>query len=120
VVTLKREFGDKGERLAEKVLLKKGYKLLARNFRSRFGELDLVMQDRETLVFIEVKTRVNTKFGRPEEAVTPFVSQPLLFASLYFLFYASHNNTQQFFEYALVSKELLLLQDVQTLYSKNC
>lgn len=72
MVTLKREFGDKGERLAEKVLLKKGYKLLARNFRSRFGELDLVMQDRDTLVFIEVKTRMNTKFGRPEEAVTPW------------------------------------------------
>jgi putative endonuclease len=68
----RRQFGNKGEGIAEKVLRRKGYKLLARNFRSRFGELDLVMQDKDTLVFVEVKTRINTKYGRPEEAVTPW------------------------------------------------
>lgn len=72
MVTLRRQFGDEGEKLAEKLLLEKGYKLLARNFRSRFGEIDLIMQDHETLVFVEVKTRVNTKYGHPEEAVTPY------------------------------------------------
>lgn len=66
----KKQFGDFGERLAEKHLLKKGYTILVRNFRSRFGELDLIAKDKDTLVFVEVKTRVNTKYGLPEEAVT--------------------------------------------------
>lgn len=66
----KKQFGDFGERLAERHLQEKGYTILARNFRSRFGELDLIAQDKDTLVFVEVKTRVNTKYGLPEEAVT--------------------------------------------------
>ncbi|MFZ2201841.1 MAG: YraN family protein [Microgenomates group bacterium] len=62
--------GKRGEDIALADLLKKGYRLLIRNFRNKFGEIDLVMEDGQTVVFIEVKTRVGDDFGLPEEEVT--------------------------------------------------
>ncbi len=51
-------------------LRRKGYKILYRNFRARHGgEVDIVCRDRDTLVFVEVKTRTREDFGRPVEAV---------------------------------------------------
>lgn len=62
--------GKRGEQAALKFLKRKGYKILGKNFRSRFGEIDIVAQEAEVLVFVEVKTRWSHKFGYPEEAVT--------------------------------------------------
>ena len=64
-------FGSVGESCAVKLLTDHGYKIIEKNFRSRFGEIDIVAMDGDTLVFVEVKARQNTKFGLPEEAVTP-------------------------------------------------
>lgn len=61
--------GDRGERLAASTLRRKGYRILARQCRGRFGELDLVALDRDCLVFVEVKTRSTDRAGRPGEAV---------------------------------------------------
>lgn len=61
--------GRAGEKLAEEYLQKKGYKMLQRNFRTKFGEIDLVCQDNDTLVFVEVKTKVGEEWGSPEEMV---------------------------------------------------
>lgn len=61
--------GREGERAAEVLLVDKGMRVLARGWRSRRGEIDLVMEDGEVLVFVEVKTRAGTGFGRPAEAV---------------------------------------------------
>ncbi len=61
--------GIKGEELALSFLLGLGYHLLERNYRCRFGEVDLIMQDGDEIVFIEVKTRRCTNFGVPQEAV---------------------------------------------------
>lgn len=58
-----------GELLAHKELLKKGYVILERNFRNKFGEIDIIAQDRDTLVFVEVKTKIGEDFGLPEEMV---------------------------------------------------
>lgn len=66
----KDPFGKAAEDFASELLRKNGYKILQRNFRSRFGELDIIAQDKDTLVFIEVKARTNRRFGLPEEAVT--------------------------------------------------
>ncbi len=63
-------FGNRGERVAAKLLKGKGYRILARNCRSRWGEIDLIARDGDTIVFVEVKTRSNTDAGRPEDAVT--------------------------------------------------
>ena len=62
--------GKRGEKAAENFLIRKGYKLLARNFRySRYGEIDLVFIEGKEVVFVEVKARSNTSFGFPEEGV---------------------------------------------------
>ena len=62
--------GEHGEKLAARFLRSHGFKLLYRNFRGRQGgEIDLVCRERDTLVFVEVKTRTREDFGRPLEAV---------------------------------------------------
>lgn len=62
--------GSRGEEMALTELLEKKYRLLCRNFRNRFGEIDLVMEDGQTVVFVEVKTRIGDDFGLPEEEVS--------------------------------------------------
>lgn len=62
--------GALGEKLACRYLRRNGYKVLFRNFRGRSGgEIDVVCRDKDTLVFVEVKTRGREDFGRPVEAV---------------------------------------------------
>jgi putative endonuclease len=62
--------GTRGEKLAARHLRRQGFKVLYRNFRGRQGgEIDLVCRDRDTLVFVEVKTRTREDYGRPLEAV---------------------------------------------------
>ena len=67
----KDDLGRRGERLAEQHLLARGYLLVARNWRCRQGEINLVVRDGDALVFVEVKTRSSTAFGHPFEAITP-------------------------------------------------
>ncbi len=62
--------GREGERLAERHLRGLGYKTIARQYSTPVGELDLVMRDRDTVVFVEVKTRGDRKFAEPEDAIT--------------------------------------------------
>lgn len=66
----RQQIGAWGERQAEQYLLDHGLIMIERNYRTPFGELDLVMSHGEQLVFIEVKTRSSNKFGWPEDAVT--------------------------------------------------
>ena len=62
--------GARGEKLAARYLRRHGFKILYRNFRGRQGgEIDLVCRDRDTLAFVEVKTRTREDFGRPLDAV---------------------------------------------------
>lgn len=67
----RRDLGCRGEELAAAALKKAGYKIVERNYVSPLGEIDLIARHRGTLVFVEVKTRRNTKFGNPAEAVHP-------------------------------------------------
>ena len=55
--------------MAADYLAKKGYRIEERNFRTRFGEIDIVCWDGEILVFVEVKTKIGHDFGEPEEMV---------------------------------------------------
>ncbi len=63
--------GRLGEDIAVKYLQRSGYTILARNFKARYGELDIIALHNNTLIFVEVKTRIGNAFGTPEEAVTP-------------------------------------------------
>jgi len=62
--------GPLGERLAERHLLARGYRLLERNWRCPRGEIDLILQDGDETVFVEVKTRSALGYGHPLEAIT--------------------------------------------------
>ncbi|EKD53474.1 MAG: hypothetical protein ACD_61C00036G0003 [uncultured bacterium] len=64
-----KKTGNRGEEMAAEYLLKKGYEIEERNFRTRFGEIDIVCWDAQTLVFVEVKTKIGHDFGEPEEMV---------------------------------------------------
>lgn len=61
--------GMHGENIAVSYLERRGYTILARNIRQRFGEIDIVAEDGDVLVFVEVKTRKNDRYGSPFEAV---------------------------------------------------
>ena len=66
-----RKSGIEGENLAVEYLKKQGNVILERNFNTKVGEIDIIAQDKDTIVFIEVKARENTKFGQPIESITP-------------------------------------------------
>jgi len=79
------DVGSLGEDIAEKYLKKHGYKIIDRNFRSgRWGEIDIVAIEDDVLVFVEVKTRLNTDYGAPQDAVTFHKLRALKRAGLYF------------------------------------
>ncbi len=65
------EFGIEGEDIAVNYLVREGYLVLDRNWRSGHRELDIVAEKDGTLVVVEVKTRKSSKYGNPEEFVTP-------------------------------------------------
>ena len=74
-----------GEELATSFLRKKGYKIIERNFRKGYGEIDIIAIDPstisgqvDTLVFVEVKTRISINFGSPFEAITPWKLKTLV------------------------------------------
>lgn len=67
----KQAAGAWGEDLALRYLTRRGYTLVERNYRTRRGEIDLIVRKEGVLVFVEVKLRRTTSFGNPLEAVTP-------------------------------------------------
>ena len=66
----RKEVGARGEKLAADFLKKRGYRILQKNFRCREGEIDIIAQKDECIVFVEVRTKKSTAFGTPEESVT--------------------------------------------------
>jgi putative endonuclease len=77
--------GSRGERVAERFLRGKGYRILDRGCRSRVGEIDLVALDGETIVLVEVKTRRRGDGGAAAEAVGPVKQRRLTRAALGYL-----------------------------------
>ena len=61
--------GKVGEEMAARFLTKKGYKIVARNFKTKYSEIDLIARRKDLLVFVEVRTRVGENFGLPEETI---------------------------------------------------
>ncbi len=73
--------GNKGEMLASRYLLDKGYAVLHYNWRSGHKEIDLIAQERDTLVFVEVKSRTSELYGNAADAVTPEKIERLITAA---------------------------------------
>jgi putative endonuclease len=74
----RQEFGKAGEDLAVRELERRGYAIVARRYRTRHGEIDIVARDGETTVFVEVKARATAEFGTAAAAVTPMKQRRLM------------------------------------------
>lgn len=85
MATDRQRLGARGEERAEAHLTDRGYTTLARNYRCPYGEVDRVMQDGDTLAFVEVKTRHNPQDGSPAEAVTAFKRRQITRTALHYL-----------------------------------
>ena len=77
----RQALGKWGETLAADFLNDEGYIIIERNYRTPYGEIDLVAQDGDILVFVEVKTRTSDAFGFPEESITSQKREHLISAS---------------------------------------
>ena len=84
-----REVGTRQESRAAEYLESLGYHILVRNFRCRFGEIDLIAWDGDILCFVEVKTRTNLQMGLPREYVTPAKQRRIKKTALFYL--AAHD-----------------------------
>jgi putative endonuclease len=80
----KDPLGDRGENMAARELRNKGYKIIARNFRCDMGEIDIIARDGTTLVFVEVKTRVEDS-PPPEDQVNDFKQNQITKAARFYL-----------------------------------
>ena len=80
-----RTKGNIGEDLAVKYLKKHGYKIVERNYTCQFGEIDIIAKDKDTIVFVEVKTRTNLNFGHPFEAINKTKLQHIYQTGLFYL-----------------------------------
>ncbi len=81
----RQEIGKLGEKLAQKFLKKRGYRIRETNFRCREGEIDIVAQQGDYLVFVEVRTKTSSDFGTPEESITRTKKEKLIAAALTYI-----------------------------------
>ena len=79
------KIGKKGEIFAKEYLVSKSYNILNVNFRNYIGEIDIIAMDKDVLVFIEVKTRTNMKYGYPYESVNYRKQQKIIYTSLSYI-----------------------------------
>jgi putative endonuclease len=92
--------GRKGEDLALEYLEKNGFVIIEKNFRSRFGEIDLIVKDGQTIVFVEVKYRLSENYGSPKEAVTNEKIKKIIRTAQYFI---TKNNFNSLYRFDVVS-----------------
>ena len=80
-----QQFGEKGENLAVWYLKQNGYKIIEQNYRNPLGEIDIIAQEKKTIVFVEVKSRRSVRYGSPKWAVTPKKQRKISMVALYYL-----------------------------------
>jgi len=109
--------GKIGEELAVRYLTERGLKILATNWRySRYGELDIIAEDKDTLAFIEVKTRTSVAFGHPMEAINyNKINQIKTLASIYL----NENPNLRYKNYRFDAVSVILKKEPEIEYYKN-
>lgn len=90
----KNNAGLEAEKLAATFLADHGLKLVAKNYHCRFGEIDLIMTDAKTLVFVEVKLRSNSQFGGAAASITPQKQQKMTLTAQHYLQQHVKNQSQ--------------------------
>lgn len=85
MLNIHQKFGEKGESQAVRYLKKNGYKILEQNYRTPLGEIDIIAKEKDTIVFVEVKSRKSIRFGSPKWAVTAKKQRKISMVALYYL-----------------------------------
>lgn len=98
--------GKKGERLAIEYIEGRGYKVLEKNFRTPFGEIDIIAKDKNYIVIIEVKRRISDRFGEPSQAVDYRKQEKLKKLALYYLCRIGKDYPLRFDVIAIKDKEI--------------
>jgi putative endonuclease len=98
--------GRKGEERAERFLTQKGFRIIERNFRSQQGEVDLIAQDKDCLVFVEVKSYSFRCYGSPAGAVRKAKKQGLIHAAETYLYKNRIKNVSCRFDVITLYKKL--------------
>ena len=103
----RQRLGTAGEDLACAELERLGYRIIERNYRSRFGEIDIVAGDAGTVVFVEVKTKTSGDFGDPVEEVTPQKQRQIVSMGEYYATYCCPPDTPCRFDVVTVDFYML-------------
>jgi len=98
VTDRKQKIGKTGESIAVRYLRKQGYRIVEQNFRSKAGEIDIIAREKQSLVFVEVKTRSSRSFGSPKWAITPKKQKAISMAALYYLKMTNQNDVDARFD----------------------
>ena len=102
----RQKFGERGESLAVWYLKKNGYKIIEQNYRTKLGEIDIIAKEKNTLVFVEVKSRSSTRYGNPKWAVTPKKQRKISMVALSYLKAAKQSDARARFDVVAISSFL--------------
>ncbi len=111
--------GTWGEEKAARFLTEQGYTVLERNFHSRYGEIDLIAENGEFLVFVEVKLRASVSHGLPEETVTPRKQEKLRLTAETYLQAHETDKQPRFDVVALYAKDGMETKPLPVRHIKN-
>ena len=100
----RQEVGKLGEKTAQKFLKKRGYRIRETGFRCPRGEIDIIAQRKDYLVFVEVRTKSNLDFGTPEESITQAKKKKLVALALTYT--STHQNLPSLWRIDVVAIEL--------------
>lgn len=100
----RRDVGILGEKLAKDFLKKRGYHILESNYRCPEGEIDIIARHKDSLVFIEVRTKRSLQFGSPEESITPTKMEKLRAVAAHYR--QTHNNLPPLWRIDVVAVEI--------------
>jgi len=94
----RQKFGEKSESIAVSYLKKQGYKIIEQNYRTKLGEIDIIAREKDTIAFIEVKSRKSKNFGSPKWAVTPKKQRKISMVALWYLKTTMQSNVKARFD----------------------
>jgi len=100
----RRDVGVLGEKIAANYLKKQGYRVHETNFRCREGEIDIIAEKDDCLVFVEVRSRTSNSFGSPAESITPAKVERLIVLGQIYI--ESHTNLPSSSRIDVVTVEL--------------
>jgi len=112
--------GDKGEKIAAEFLQKIGYKIIRTKFRKGRNEIDIIAESEDGILnFIEVKTRFESRFGKPYEAVDKKKLKKIIEVSDFFLLKSNIDREKKFINYGIVSIEYIERSSIKLIFFEN-